>query len=215
MKRPLLLSGFEPFGGATRNPAAEVLRALAGQSIGGVAIETLLLPVSFRAAARKLRTRLKRAPRPRAVVALGLAGGRAAIGIERVAINLIDARIADNDGRQPIDHPVRRGGPSAYFSTLPVKAMLAAARTADLPVELSLSAGSYVCNALMYQLLDALAGTRIPAGFIHLPWLPEQSPPGVPALPLQTQVQVLQTLLNCVMEQPTAPITGLSAGREH
>ena len=166
--------------------------------------------MSFQSAAAGLRRRLQHPARPApcAVVALGLAGNRHQITLERVAINLIDARIPDNAGRQPIDVPVRRGGPAAHFATLPLKRMLAAALERALPVALSLSAGSFVCNALFYHLLDTLAGTRIPAGFIHVPWLPDQAPVATgtavpPALPLAVQLGALRVLLHAALAAPT------------
>lgn len=210
--RPLLLTGFEAFDGAAGNPSAVLLEALRGERFGPAAtpVETLLLPVSFRTAVAVLRRRLKDPDRalPRAVVALGLAGNRAQISLERVAINLIDARIPDNAGHQPIDVPVRRGGPAAHFATLPLKRMLAAALAQELPVALSLSAGSFVCNALFYHLLDALTGTRVPAGFIHVPWLPGQAPVAAgsavtPALPLAVQLCALRVLLHAALAAPT------------
>lgn len=216
--RPLLLTAFAPFDGATVNPSAVLLEALAGECFGPARtpVEPLLLPVSFRAAAAALKRRLgnQRMPVPRAVVALGLAGNRREISLERVAINLVDARIPDNQGQQPIDVPVRRGGPPAYFATLPLKAMLAAALARGLPVGLSLSAGSYVCNALMYQLLDALAGRRIAAGFIHVPWLPGLAPdPAAPSLPQEVQVAALRVVLEAALA-PKVDSPGFSAGRE-
>lgn len=216
-ERPLLLTGFAPFGGDAVNPSAVLLDALRGERFGArqTPVETLLLPVTFAGAFRPLKRRLDdpHRPRPRAVVALGLAGNRTAISIERVALNLIDARIPDNAGRQPIDVPVRRGGPVARFATLPVKAMLAAARAHGLPVELSHSAGTFVCNALFYRLLDALAGRGVPAGFVHVPWLQEQSMVDAPQLPLAVQLQSLRVLLAALCA-PRRAGTAISAGCE-
>lgn len=171
----LLLTAFEPFGGETVNSAGEAL-ALLPDRIAGAEIVKRTLPVAFGASAEALREILAQ-EKPDAVLCLGQAGGRAALTPERVAVNLCDASVPDNAGRQPVDEPVRAGGPAAYFATLPVKAMAEAIRTAGLPAAVSDTAGTYVCNQLMYALLDELArrypGTR--GGFLHLPWLTEQA----------------------------------------
>lgn len=165
----VLLSGFEPFGGAAHNPSQAVVQALDGLGLpGGEVIEGVVLPVAFEAAPARLAQAIEHA-RPRLVLALGLAADRQQISLERVALNLCDASIADNAGARPVDCPVLEGGPPALFATLPLRAMLAALHEAGLPAQLSLSAGSFVCNALLYRLLYALAETRVPAGFMHLP----------------------------------------------
>ncbi|HEY2347327.1 MAG TPA: pyroglutamyl-peptidase I [Xanthomonadaceae bacterium] len=172
----VLLTGFEPFEGEDVNPAQEVVRELAGERIAGHRVEPFVLPVTFTDAVERLADVIA-STRPSLVIAIGQAGSRARISIERVAINLIDARIADNDGAQPVDEPVIAGAPAAYFSTLPVKAMLAALESAGVPAELSFSAGSFVCNALFFALMHVLA-TRHPGlrgGFIHVPYLPRQA----------------------------------------
>jgi pyroglutamyl-peptidase len=133
-----------------------------------------------------------RAIRPRLVICLGQAGGRAAITPERVAINVDDARIPDNAGGQPVDRPVVRGGPAAYFSTLPVKAMVAGLRADGVPAEVSQTAGTFVCNHVFYGLMHALrrrSGVR--GGFIHVPFLPEQASRGQASLALDTLVAAI------------------------
>ena len=147
MKTPVvLLFGFEPFGGEEINPAQEVVRELAGERIAGHRVVPAELSVTFDGALAALADVIAR-EKPALVIGIGQAGGRARISLERIAINLIDARIPDNAGAQPIDAPVIDGAPAAYFASLPVKAMLAAMQSAGVPAELSFSAGSYVCNA--------------------------------------------------------------------
>jgi pyroglutamyl-peptidase I len=161
-----LVTGFEPFGGSDRNPSAELITRLEGDAI------TVVLPVEFETV-RKLVPDLLAEHRPTHVVCLGLSGCATGLTLERVAINLIDARIPDNAGDQPVDRPVIPGAPAARFSTLPVKAMLHAVQATGTPGELSLSAGSYVCNALLYHVLHAAAtfprDIRPRCGFIHVP----------------------------------------------
>lgn len=162
----MLLTGFEPFAGESRNPSAELAGRLADVA------RTAVLPVEF-APLRERLAGLMEETRPSAVVCLGLSGTASGLTFERVAVNLVDARIPDNAGAQPVDEPVVAGGPTGYITTLPVKAMLRAARVAGVPGELSLSAGSYACNALMYLALHAAAalpeGSRPRCGFIHVP----------------------------------------------
>lgn len=174
----LLLTGFEPFGGERRNPSIELAQALEGERLHGLSIVVQQLPCVFETATRALDAALDRCA-PSMVLALGQAGGRCELSFERVAINLVDARIPDNAGAQPIDRPVQADGPAAYFTTLPVKAMVAASRAAGVPASLSTSAGTFVCNQVFYALMHRLA-TRPPApgvaaGFLHLPLLPQQA----------------------------------------
>lgn len=180
----MLVTGFEPFGGEAVNPSAEVARQLHGCTIRGHRVEAALLPCVFGAAVRELRRRL-RAARPVLVVCLGQAGGRAEVTPERVAINIDDARMPDNAGRQPVDRPIVRGGPAAYWSTLPVKAIVADLRVRGIPAAVSQTAGTYVCNHVFYGLMHALRRSRtVRGGFMHLPFLPEQAGGGQPSLPL-------------------------------
>jgi len=173
----LLLSGFEPFGGDTRNPSWEVAERLDGEPIlrasGQVSarVRSVRLPCVFGGAAEVLEAALRR-HRPRAVIALGLDASRDDIGVERVAINLDDARIPDNHGLQPRDRPVCPGAPVAYWSTLPVRAIVTALDEAGIPASLSNSAGTFVCNHVFFRLAHWLAvhGAATPGGFIHLPW---------------------------------------------
>ena len=166
----ILLTGFEPFGGDAVNPSQAVAVALHGELIGGARVHALVLPCVFGEAVSALEMALRR--RPVLVLALGLAASRDEVSIERVAINVDDARIADNVGAQPIDEPVIAGAPAAYFSTLPVKAIVAALRNAGLPAAVSQTAGTYVCNHVFFALMHRLRRrAAVRAGFIHLPAL--------------------------------------------
>ena len=166
----VLVTGFEPFGGETANPSWDICERLPA-SIGGMRVETCRVPCEFRHAIEVVAEAIQRLG-PALVVSLGQAGGRSRIGVERVAINVDDARIADNSGAQPIDEPIAADGPPAYFATLPVKAMAQAIRAAGVPAEVSNSAGTYVCNHVMYGVLHSIAvsGVRARAGFIHVPY---------------------------------------------
>ena len=216
----LLLTGFDPFGGSTRNPSIELAQALHGEVVGGLRIVAQQLPCEFANAPRVLKAALARWS-PVLVLALGQAAGRCELSLERVAVNLIDARIADNAGDQPIDQPVQPGGPAAYFTTLPIKAMAAAARAAGAPAALSYSAGSFVCNQVFYALQHLLAGHRpaVRSGFMHLPLLPEQacSQPGQPSMSLDTMVRGLRAALVAATDGGLAPGEDLkhSEGRTH
>ncbi|MBQ0961379.1 pyroglutamyl-peptidase I [Ideonella sp. 4Y11] len=196
----LLLTGFEPFAGDALNPSWELARQLDGERLGTWTLRSSCLPCSFDAAASTLRRAL--ADAPSAVVCLGLAGARAALSVERVAVNLVDARIPDNDGAQPTDQAVVTGAPAAYFSRLPVKAMVHAAQQVGVPAELSLSAGSFVCNQVFYSLLHALRRRpRVPAGFVHVPWASGMGadPGAASAIPLDDQLRGLRAMLACVV----------------
>ena len=190
----ILFTGFEPFGGETVNPAFEAVRLLP-DSAGGMPIRRLRLPTSFRYAGETLLEAVD-AWRPEAVVCVGQAGGRKTVTPEKVAINYIDARIPDNDGAQPADVPIRADGPAAYFATLPVRAIDEAIRAAGVPCAVSYSAGCYVCNFVMYTLLDHLAQTApdVLGGFIHVPYAAEQTagkPAGTPSLTVAQMTQAL------------------------
>lgn len=171
----LLLTGFEPFGGQTINPSERVVRVLGQQSIAGVELHTAILPVDRKRGPAQLLEHVA-GVQPDAVICLGEAGRRVRVSIERVAINLLDYRIPDNTGQQVIDEPIVADGPDAYFVTLPVRALLHAVQEANVPAELSLSAGTFLCNQVTYTVLHHVASTRrrCMAGFIHLPYLPEQ-----------------------------------------
>ena len=165
----LLLTGFDPFDGAKSNPSWDAASALDGRVVGGHRIVARQLPTEFDASLRALRAAI-RDTSPALVACLGLAAGRKGLSLERVAINVDDARIADNAGARPIDASIVARGPAAYFSTLPIKAMLAALQARDIPAHVSQTAGTYVCNHVFYGLMHALRrkhGMR--GGFIHVP----------------------------------------------
>ena len=189
---PVLLTGFEPFGGEAVNPSRLAAQALHHRRIAGHRVVAAHLPTVFGAALAQLDA-LLRQHRPALVICVGQAGGRAALSLERVALNLDDARIADNAGQQPIDTPVVPGGPAAYFTTLPVKAMWATLQRQGVAAEVSQTAGTFVCNHVFYGLMHILATqpahrhTR--GGFIHVPWLPEQ---GTPSMALDDLVRGLR-----------------------
>ena len=170
----ILVTGFEPFGGEATNPSWEICERLP-REIAGARIETCLVPCVFRRAIEVAADAIER-HRPVIVLSLGQAGGRSVLGVERIAINVDDARIADNDGQQPVDEPVAPDGPAAHFATLPVKAMAKAMRAAGAPAEVSNSAGTFVCNHLMYGVLHFIEARGFPtrAGFIHVPYADEQ-----------------------------------------
>ena len=188
----ILITAFAPFGGDALNASQEVLTALP-DVLGGVRLDKRLLPVSFRSAPRLAAEAAERL-RPEAIVCLGQAAGRDAVTPERVAVNLMDAAAPDNDGFQPVDEPVIPSGPAAYFSTLPVKAMVEAMRRLDVPARLSNTAGTYVCNALMYAMLHRVKD--VPCGFIHVPYLTEQGKGSTaPSLPREL---VLRGITACL-----------------
>jgi len=170
----ILVTGFECFGGEKVNPSWEICQRLP-REIAGARIETCLVPCEFRRAIEVAAEAIER-HRPAIVISLGQAGGRSRIGVERVAINVDDARIPDNAGAQPVDEPIAANGPPAYFASIPVKAMARAIRAAGIPAEVSNSAGTYVCNHVMYGVLHFLAasGNKARAGFIHVPFAEAQ-----------------------------------------
>ena len=189
---PILVTAFTPFGGDAKNASQEILNALP-DVLSGVLLEKRLLPVSFRAAPQ-IAAEAAASLRPEAIVCLGQAGGRDAVTPERVAVNLMDAAMPDSDGFQPVDEPIFPDGPAAYFSTLPVKAMVEAMQRPAVPSRLSDTAGTYVCNALMYAMLHRVKD--VPCGFIHVPYLTEQGKGSeIPSLPREL---VLRGITACL-----------------
>jgi pyroglutamyl-peptidase len=173
------------------------------------------LPVEFGASLQVLQAAIREA-KPALVLCVGQAGGRAQISIERVAINVDDARIPDNADACPIDAPIVADGPAAYFATLPIKAMLVALREAGIPAEVSQTAGTYVCNHVFYGLMHALRGKpRIRGGFIHIPYAPEQAArhPGAPSLPVEVVTAALRIGLRIALA--TTVDRHVAAGAEH
>lgn len=194
--RTVLLTGFEPFEQEPINPSWEAVRALDGERIGNAVIVARQLPCVFGKAIEEIDA-LVAALRPELVIAVGQAGGRTELSIERVAINVDDARIADNAGAQPVDNVIAEGGPAAYFSKLPIKAIVRDLRAAGVPAMVSQTAGTFVCNHVFYGLMHTLAARQagtVRGGFIHIPYLPQQAAehPGAPSLALDTLIAGLR-----------------------
>ena len=194
----ILLTGFDPFDGAERNPSAETVAAVAAGYDRPHELVTATLPVTFAGSAARLRS-LITTHTPDAVIATGLAGGSARIAVERVGINLKDARIPDNDGAQPVDEPSIPGGPAARFATLPVKTLVRVLTDAGIPAQLSLSAGTYVCNHALYT---ALATVRpgTPTGFVHLPWSAGTAPTGAAHLDETQLAQAVRLIVDHALD---------------
>lgn len=210
----ILLTGFDPFGGSRENPSALLAEALHGQRIAGHRVVAAQLPTVFGQSLQRLQDLLGD-HRPALTLCLGQAGGRAALSLERVGINLNDARIADNAGQQPVDTPVVPGGPPAYFTNLPIKVMLRAVQHAGVPCEVSQTAGTFVCNHVLYGLMHLLhtpgrapAGAR--GGFVHVPWLASQ---GSPHMELRDMVRGLHAALWAAVLTPSD--IALAAGATH
>lgn len=198
----ILLTGFEPFGTYPSNPAGEVAKALDGRGIGAEGVRGVVLPVHHAEAARAVARSIDETS-PRAIVHLGLAGGRARIALERVAVNVMDFEIADNAGYRATGEPCVEGGPVAYFSTLPLATILAALVADGVPAYLSNTAGAYLCNQTMYTTRHLLErrGLRIPAGFIHLPQsaaMVAASGLDQPSMDLPLMIRAIETALRVI-----------------
>ena len=197
----VLVTGFEPFGDSPVNPSEQAARALAGAPLPGLDVAAAVLPVTYAGALPALCAAIARHD-PDVVLAAGLAGGRPHISVERIAINIDDARIADNDGMRRVDTPVVAGAPAAYFATVPIKAITAAIRTAGVPAEVSQSAGTFLCNHIFYQSCHIAAIERpgLRTGFLHLPWLPKQAigRPGAPSMTLAAMLDALRAALGAL-----------------
>ncbi|WP_369202926.1 pyroglutamyl-peptidase I [Streptomyces sp. PU-14G] len=182
----VLVTGFAPFDGEEVNPSWQAAELLAADPPPGIRVRAVRISCVFGTALEELRAAVQDAgPDLDLVVCLGQAGGRTELTVERVALNVDDARIPDNAGRQPVDEPVVAGGPAAYFSTLPLKACVAAARDAGVPASVSQTAGTFVCNHLFYGLAHLLATERpsVRGGFVHVPYTPQQAAAHTPAPP--------------------------------
>ena len=201
----ILVTGFDPFGGETVNPAYEAVKLLP-DTIGGAQIFKLEIPTVFSLSGPAVEEGIKKA------------GGRASISVEKVAINFVDARIPDNNGEQPLDEPLQADGPAAYFSTLPVKAMVQHVKDAGLPCYLSFTAGTYVCNSIMYNVLY-MCEKRYPgirAGFIHVPYACGQvidKANTTPSMPLETIAKSLEYAIEAIAIDRQD--SGESAGELH
>lgn len=186
MARRLLITGFDPFGGAQVNPSWEAVRRLP-MTVGDFELCKLLIPTVFGGATRAVLD-VAEVYRPHVILCVGQAGGRAAVTPERIAVNIRDAKIADNAGNRPEGEFVAADGPAAYFATVPVMEMAQAIRAKGIAGQVSNSAGAFVCNDTLYGLLHHYAGTEVKVGFVHVPWLPGQ---GEPAMDLREIVTAL------------------------
>lgn len=199
----IMITGFDPFGGEPVNPAYEAVKLLPDE-IGGAQIIKLEVPTVFGKAGEVLEANIK-TEQPDAVICVGQAGGRSGMTVEKVAINFQDARIPDNDNQQPVDKPIKEDGETAYFATIPVKAMVAKMRENGIPAFISYTAGTYVCNDLMYTLLY-LIDKKYPqmrGGFIHVPYAMEQTiekPIGTASMALPMIAKALEYAVLAVIE---------------
>lgn len=199
----ILITGFDPFGGEPVNPAYEAVKLLPDE-IGGTHIIKLEVPTVFGKAGAVLEEGIKE-HQPDAVICVGQAGGRSGMSVEKTAINFQDARIPDNEGNQPIDQPIKEDGDTAYFATVPVKAMVAKMRENGIPAFVSYTAGTYVCNELMYTLLYLTHKKypKIRGGFIHVPYAMGQTvdkPNGTPAMALESIARGLECAVAAVAQ---------------
>lgn len=199
----VLITGFNPFGGESVNPAFEAIK-LMPDTIAGAEIVKKEIPTEFGRAGVVLKETMEQ-EQPDLILCVGQAGGRSAMTVEKVAINWMDGRIPDNAGWQPVDLPIEKDGPTAYFASIPVKAMVKAMQDAGIPAFLSYTAGTYVCNFLMYELLY-LIDRSFPGrkgGFIHVPFAPEQAvakPNGTPSMSLDLIAKGLEKAVEAAVQ---------------
>lgn len=190
MSKTLLITGFDPFGGQTVNPAWEAVKLLP-EEIGAYTLYKLQIPTVFGLGSEKV-LEAARDVEPDTILCIGQAGGRSGVTPERIAVNIRDAKIPDNRGNQPVGEFVIPEGPAAYFATVDVLEMVRGAEEKGLPATVSNSAGAFVCNDVLYTLLHRYHSTQTQVGFIHVPWLPEQ---GTPSLPLEQTVSTLIAMI--------------------
>jgi pyroglutamyl-peptidase len=195
----ILVTGFEAFDKSAINPSAEIVKALKGDDL-----VTAILPVVFGQASAQLRELID-LHKPSAVLCLGLAVGRSEITPERIAINLDNARIADNAGNQPLEQRIIPDGPDGHFSTLPIEKMVASMKAAGIPASISLSAGTFVCNHIFYVLQDYLKDSSVTSGFMHVPLMDEQRReyPNLPTMPIRQMVAGVEIALNVLRVETT------------
>ena len=194
--KKLLITGFDPFGGEQINPSWEAVKELPDH-IGEYQITKIEIPTVFGAAAEKVLT-IAAELAPDVIISVGQAGGRKAVTPEVIGINLREARIPDNRGNQPANLPVIPNEPDAYFSTLPVREMVGAICSEEIPAALSYSAGAFVCNDTLYRLLRHFEGTSTRVGFVHVPYLPQQAKDGVPSMELEQITGALRALISAL-----------------
>lgn len=199
----ILVTGFDPFGGATINPAYEAVRHLPDQVYGADIIK-IEIPTVFGKDEAVMRAAVEE-HKPDVVLCVGQAGGRSGITVEKVAINLMEARIPDNEGNQPLDTPIKEDGETAYFATVPVKHMVKYMQNAKIPARVSYTAGTYVCNDIMYRLLYMIEREHpdMRGGFVHVPYLPEQTvslPDGTPSMSSEMIAEALVCGIRAIIE---------------
>lgn len=197
----ILITAFDPFGGDKVNPALEAVKAIDADQLKNISLTKLEIPTVFHKSIDTLAAALQE-DHYDAVLCVGQAGGRFALTPERIAINLDDARIADNEGNQPLDETIISDAPSAYFSTLPIKAMVQAVKENGLPAAVSNTAGTFVCNHLMFGALHLCANTNCRAGFVHVPFIPEQvvERNNTPSMSLANITKGLELMLTAIAE---------------
>ena len=194
----IIVTGFDPFGGEKINPSIECVKAL--PEIEGVELFRIELPTIFKESAIRLNEVINNV-KPDVVLSVGQAGGRSGITMERIAINVDDARIPDNSSQQPINEVIQRDGEAAYFTTLPIKRIVQAIREGGILAEVSNTAGTFVCNHIMYQALFAATKADKPfkSGFMHIPFIPEQTT-DKPSLPLEESTKALQIAIETIRD---------------
>ncbi|MCD4713892.1 MAG: pyroglutamyl-peptidase I [Clostridiales bacterium] len=208
----VLITGFEPFGGEIVNPALEAVMKI-DNKLNHIDVIKAKLPVVFHQSISILR-QLIELHKPTVVICVGQAGGRTSITLERVGINVDDARIPDNEGNTPVDQKINPNGPDAYFSSLPIKAIVSAINESGIPANISNSAGTYVCNHVLYGLCDLIASSSldIKGGFMHVPFAPEQvvKNPGQPSMSVENIVSAIETAIriSCTVTNDIAVADG-------
>lgn len=203
--KTILITGFDPFGGEPINPAWEAVKLIDGYESNGYRVVAKMVPTVRRKSIEAVRV-AKEEYEPEYILCVGQAGGRSDITVERVAINVDDFRIPDNEGNQPVDEVIEAEGAPAYFATLPVKAIVNELRQDGIPASVSNTAGTFVCNHIMYGLLHMIYDSHIKGGFMHIPYLPEQvvDKPGQPSMAKETVVHTLQILVDVLTGKRTA-----------
>ncbi len=194
--KKVLLTGFEPFGGASFNPSGAVVQAIAERGVDGIEIVTAILPVEFKRSAEML-VELISSHNPDVVISLGQAEGRDFIGPEHVAINLADGRIADNAGVKIENQAIDPSAADGYFSTLPIRAIVDAISSLGIAAKISYSAGTFICNEIFFATQSFLQESEVISGFIHLPLAPNQAAefPGLPTMPIEDQVNAIEAAI--------------------
>lgn len=213
----VLISAFEPFGGESINPSSLILEKIPNR-LGELDIIKILLPVCFYDSSQYLASAID-AHKPDFVISLGQAGGRSAITIEKIGINLNEAPIPDNNQQQPRNESINAEHADGYFTTLPIQEMVAACHKISVPCQISYSAGTYVCNHVMFSSLAYIKthDLNCKSGFIHIPYLPEQviDKPNQPSMCLESMVAGIEAMIYSLQEEPTTEITAISAGYTH